>query len=86
MRIIETHHFMGRWAQRVGGYSEQMRKLIQGAAAGRGVRRHRRSELGLLVPLQLEHREVFVVGMPTTNSLILRTVLDRRMASRMGWK
>ena len=85
MRVIETHHFLAQWASRVGKYYPRLRKLVLRSIVRGEARRHRRPELGILVPIEHTGKILCVVGIPTRKEFILRTVLPEDMACRMGW-
>lgn len=86
MCIIETNHFLARWAERVGEYyRSRLHKLIFRAIQRGEHRRNRKPELGILVPIRFRGRNVCIVGVPEEGEFILRSVLTEEQAGRMGW-
>jgi hypothetical protein len=85
MRIIETHHFKSKWSERVGTKEPRLRELIcTNIEQGRTVR-HYRQEFGIMVTIQTKGKTFGVIGIPTKKQFILKTVLDSKVASSMGW-
>lgn len=88
MHIIKTNHFISRWKSRVGAHHSTVGKLVNRAIYNGEARVQERKKLGIMVPISIEGEKLFVVGVPgvlSKKEFVLKTVMHRDMARRMGW-
>jgi len=89
MCIVETNHFLARWAERVGEYRPRVRKSVLRAMQRGEHRRHGKPELGVLVPVKYRGEIFCIVGVREEKKdiieFVLKSVLTEEQARVMGW-
>lgn len=87
MFVVETKHFLERWECRVGeSYSTNVRDIIKQSIDMGNTRVHWREDRGILVGIMYGGKRLYIVGLPTAKSFLLKTVVTIDMILQMGWK
>lgn len=89
MRVILSEHFKDAWRERIAKKKIDTRKitsLIKTAFRKGRVRARTDSKLGVMVIIHWGDKTAYVVGeFNNRKEFVAKTVLNREMASVMGW-